>query len=188
MRRDQLEHLIRAAAAVTNEAEIVVLGSQSILGALPNAPEIFLVSDEADLYPLHRPELAELIEGSLGELSLFHEQFGYYAQGVGPETAVLPAGWQQRLVRVQSHATGDSVGHCLDLHDLAASKLAAAREKDRDFVSAMLEYGFIQMDLLVERIMAMPLPPDRRRELQTMAEGLATLSPPSSDVTQGPTL
>ena len=38
MRRTELEHLIRAAAAVTNEYEIVVLGSQSILSALPDAP------------------------------------------------------------------------------------------------------------------------------------------------------
>jgi len=39
MKRSQLEHLIRAAAAITNECEIVVVGSQSILGAVPAAPE-----------------------------------------------------------------------------------------------------------------------------------------------------
>ena len=98
MRRHELEHLIRAAAAVTNEYEIVVIGSQSILGAVADPPAALLQSMEADCYPLKQPELADLIDGAIGELSPFHERFGYYAQGVGPETAVLPAGWQDRLV------------------------------------------------------------------------------------------
>ena len=38
---------------------------------------------------MQRPELAELIEGAIGEGSPFHDQFGYYAQGVGPETAII---------------------------------------------------------------------------------------------------
>ena len=48
-----------------------------------------LVSLEADVYPRHYPERAELIEGSIGELSMFHETFGYYADGVGVHTATL---------------------------------------------------------------------------------------------------
>ena len=38
MTREELEHLIRAAADVTNEYEFVVVGSQSILGPIPNPP------------------------------------------------------------------------------------------------------------------------------------------------------
>ncbi|HSI58793.1 MAG TPA: hypothetical protein VLA16_14640 [Ideonella sp.] len=56
MNRQELEHLIRAAAAITNEYEIVVVGSQSILGAAPDAPAFLLQSMEADMYPLHHPE------------------------------------------------------------------------------------------------------------------------------------
>jgi hypothetical protein len=63
MRREQLEHLIRASASITNEYETVVVGSQSILGAYPDAPEILLESMEADLYPLNRPDLADVIDG-----------------------------------------------------------------------------------------------------------------------------
>ena len=73
MHRSDLEHLIRAAAAITDQHEIVIVGSQSILGAFPTAPEVLLASMEADFYPLHRPELADLIDGSIGELSPFHE-------------------------------------------------------------------------------------------------------------------
>jgi hypothetical protein len=63
-----------------------------------------------DIYPLHRPDSADVIDGAIGEGSHFEDAFGYYAQGVGPETAVLPAGWQNRLVRVQSPATRGAVG------------------------------------------------------------------------------
>lgn len=98
MRRNELEHLIRAAAAVTNQYEIVIVGSQSILGAVPTPPLSLTESMKADVYPLQRPDLADLIDGTIGENSPFHGCFGYYAQGVGPETAILPYGWQSRLV------------------------------------------------------------------------------------------
>jgi hypothetical protein len=98
MRRSELEHIIRAAAAISNQYEIMVIGSQSILGSVAEPPAALVESMEADIYPMQRPELAELIEGAIGEGSPFHDLFGYYAQGVGPETAVLPTGWQARLV------------------------------------------------------------------------------------------
>jgi len=131
MTRDELEHLIRASAAVTDQYEFVIVGSQSILGAIPNPDAVFTMSAEADIYPLTAPELADRIDGAIGEGSQFHETYGYYAQGVGPDTAILPSGWQQRLHRVQSAATNGRVGYCLDLIDLFLSKAAAGRDKDR---------------------------------------------------------
>ena len=105
MTRSELEHIIRAACAIAGDTELVIIGSQAVLGQFPNAPEELLTSTEADVFPKNRPERADLIEGSIGELSPFHETFGYYAQGVGPETATLPLGWQERLVVVRSAAT-----------------------------------------------------------------------------------
>ena len=55
MQREELEHLIRAVAAITDQYEIVIIGSQAILGAIPNAPAALLQSMEADMYPLLRP-------------------------------------------------------------------------------------------------------------------------------------
>ena len=163
MKRSELEHLIRSAAAITDQYEIVVIGSQSILGALPDAPDDLLRSMEADLYPLNAPELADLIDGSIGELSPFQDRFGYYAQGVGPETAVLPKGWENRLIKIQNQNqnTDLKIGYCLDTHDLAASKLAAARDKDREFVMSMIEHGFIVRETLCERLEGLPL--DRKQ-------------------------
>ena len=72
MTREQLEHLIRAAADIANTDEIVVIGSQAILGQFPDAPASMRISMEADVYPLNYPERADLIDGSIGELSPFH--------------------------------------------------------------------------------------------------------------------
>lgn len=95
MTRSQLEHVIRVAGMISDDDDIVVIGSQSILGSFPDAPAELLVSREADVYPRTYPERAELIDGSIGEGSPFEQEFGYYAHGVGPETAVLPEGWKE---------------------------------------------------------------------------------------------
>ena len=116
MNRPQLEHIIRASGDVTKQYEFIVVGSQAILGSLPNPQEIFTVSMEADIYPLASPELADQIEGALGEGSNFHQTHGYYAQGVGPETAVLPTDWMTRVHRVQNANTHERVGYCLDVN------------------------------------------------------------------------
>lgn len=161
MEREQLEHVLRAAAAITREDEFIVIGSQAILGALPNAPPELRLSREVDLYPLHRPELADLIDGALGEASHFDDTFGYYAQGVGPETAILPFGWKDRLIRVTGPNTRGATGWCLDPHDLVASKYAANREKDRVFCRNAIRHGIVSLDLLGERAERLPLPPER---------------------------
>ena len=49
MTREQLEHLIRAAAAITDDDAIVVIGTQAILGQFPEAPASMRASMEADL-------------------------------------------------------------------------------------------------------------------------------------------
>jgi hypothetical protein len=170
MRRKDLEHIIRAAAAITDQYEIVVLGSQSILGAIPDAPESILMSMEADIYPLHRPDLADLIDGAIGELSPFDGQFGYYAQGVDEGTAILPAGWKDRLIKIQNENTDQKIGYCLEPHDLAASKLAAGRDKDWPFVNALLEYKLIAAATLLLRIEQLPVEPEEKIRLTGWVE------------------
>jgi len=165
--RAQLEHIIRAAATIADDPEIVVIGSQSILGQFPDAPEELLTSNEADVFPRTHPERADLVEGSIGELSPFHETFGYYAQGVGTETAVLPRGWESRLVRVSGPGTMGATGLCLEVHDLLVSKYAAGREKDRTFVRAAIRHGLALEPVLLERLAEAPLPDARRQVLAT---------------------
>ena len=148
MKRSDLEHVLRASKGVTGEAEFIVIGSQCILGPHPDAPKILRQSLEADLYPKQRPELSELIEGSLGRYSQFNLTFGYYADGVSPQTATLPKGWETRLVKVCNENTGGAIGWCLEPHDLAYSKLAARREKDLAFVRELLRHHLARQTVL----------------------------------------
>jgi hypothetical protein len=46
--RAQLEHVIRASAAISGDDEIVVIGSQSILGQFPAPPPELCASNEAE--------------------------------------------------------------------------------------------------------------------------------------------
>ena len=157
MTREELEHLIRAAAEVTNEYEFVIIGSQSILGPIPNPPAELTMSMEADIYPMNAEEKADDIDGALGEGSHFHETYGYYAQGVDSTTACLPHGWKERLRRVQSSATNDRVGYCLDVIDLFMAKTAANREKDREFNIALMWHGYVSPQAAIDMVALMPV-------------------------------
>lgn len=166
MTREELEHIIRASADVTNQYEFVIVGSQSMLGPVPHPEEVFTVSMEADIYPLQAPELADQIDGAIGEGSQFHQTYGYYAQGVGPDTAVLPSGWMQRLHRIQSANTNDRVGYCLDVLDLFMAKAVAGREKDREFCMALFAHGYVTPAGVLELVPFMPLDSQQRRALR----------------------
>ena len=143
MKRSDLEHILRASKGITGESEFIVVGSQCILGPHPDAPRVLRHSMELDLYPKHRPDLSPMLDGTMGELSQFHQTFGYRADGVSPETATLPKGWETRLVKVSNENTGGAIGWCLDPHDLAYSKLAARREKDIAFVRELLRHDMV---------------------------------------------
>lgn len=166
MTREELEHIIRASGDITDQYEFVIVGSQSILGAVPRPEDVFTVSMEADIYPLQAPELADRIDGAIGEGSQFHQTYGYYAQGVGPETALLPEGWINLVHRVQSAATNQRVGYCLDLPDLFMSKAAAGRDKDREFCTAMLAHRYVKPEQVLDLVAAMPLDDGAQRRLK----------------------
>jgi hypothetical protein len=161
----QLEHVLRAGGSITGCREIVVIGSQALLASFPAAPAELLVSMEVDCYPLDDPDRADLIDGSIGELSPFHETFGYYAHGVGPETALLPSGWKKRVVRVENERTAGIAGLCLSPADLAVSKLLAGREKDVEFVRGMVKAGVTTEAAI--RSLADELPTDQVSQLET---------------------
>jgi hypothetical protein len=162
MTRHQLEHAIRAACDVSGDSEVWVFGSQAILGEHPYAPEELRMSVEADIAPRNVPERVIDIDGALGELSMFHDTHGFYVHGVPIESAVLPYRWEDRTYRLQNANTRSFIGWCVEGHDLAASKLAAFRDKDRDFVRVLLVKGLIDAGVLLERVEAMEVEPALR--------------------------
>lgn len=152
MQRTQLEHIIRAASSITGAQELVIIGSQALLGQFPEAPSDLVKSIEADVFNLVNAADADLIEGSIGEGSPFHQTFGYYAHGVARETAVLPAGWMARLVAIRGPNTGGATGLCLEVHDLAVSKLVAGRDKDLEFIKALLRHKLAIVETVRRRL------------------------------------
>lgn len=166
MKRSELEHVIRASSAIAEDQEIIVIGSQSILGQFPNPPPELLHSLELDVFPKNRPERSIVIDGAIGEQSAFHHTFGYYAHGISPETATLPANWQSRLIAVCNENTRGATGWCLEVHDLAASKLVAGREKDLEFITALLRHQMIDPNTLESRLDTLKLDPSRIQSLQ----------------------
>ena len=157
MNRTQLEHIIRAASQISDDTEIVVIGSQAIHALDIALPAIAFLSQEADIYPLNYPERADDIDGAIGELSAFHQTHGYYAQGVSAQTAILPNGWEDRLVRLSNPNTGGATGLCLDVHDLVLSKYAAGREKDLAFNQAVVRHGCVTKKKLTALLRTLPV-------------------------------
>jgi hypothetical protein len=170
MKRSELEHIIRAAGSIANDSEIVVIGSQSILGQFPDAPASLLMSAEADVFPMHHPQLSDLIDGSIGEGSPFHEMYGYYAQGVDDKTATLPSGWRERLVRINNPNTIGVTGLCLEVHDLAISKYVAGRDKDREFTRELAKQGMTERATLIARERETDLPAELRKVVKARIE------------------
>lgn len=159
MNREQLAHVVRAAANVAGVDDVVVLGSQAVLATIDDRdlPHEVTRSIEADIaidyeiarvsLGVDRAELALLIEGSLGEGSQFHATHGYYAEGVELEVAVLADGWRERLVPLVSEtASGPKVGWCLSVPDVWIAKAAAGRTKDYEFCQALVVAGLVGRD------------------------------------------
>ncbi len=159
MTRAQFEHAVGAAGAVLGVREVLVIGSQAIHGSVTDAlPVEAARSVEVDVAVPGDVDgrFADLLDGSIGEASMFHETFGYYAQGVVESTARLPEGWRDRLVSFETPGTRGVTARCLELHDLWISKAVAGREKDREFCDALLARGLVAPATLRERLHTVP--------------------------------
>jgi len=156
VKRAEFEHAIRAAGAVLGVREVLVIGSQalhaSVEGDLPPEASRSVEVDIAAIGGDPEGRMADLIDGSIGEASMFHATFGYYAQGVVETTAVLPAGWRERLVRFETPGTNGVTAWCLEPHDLWVSKAVAGRPKDLEFCRALLARALVGAERLRERL------------------------------------
>jgi hypothetical protein len=171
--RAQLEHAIRAACTVADDEELWVVGSQAVLGQFPAAAPELRQSIEVDVIPKNRPEQADLIDGSLGELSQFHETHGFYVHGISLDGVVLPTGWKKRCINVKNENTRKNAGLCLEAHDLATSKLAAGRDKDKAFVRTMLRLDMCRARTLLSRLKNTKLDAEKRQLMETWIRMIA---------------
>ena len=163
MTREQLAHVLRAVSQIAGDPDVLVIGSQSILGSYPEdaLPPEATGSMEVDTAFLSDPgeTKSDLVDAMIGELSNFHNEFGYYPQGVSVNTGVFPAGWRDRLVAYETASTAPGRGLCLEPHDCVLGKLVRFEEKDRDFAAALVKEGLIGLAILDDRLETLPAPP-----------------------------
>ena len=176
MTRDELEHAIRAACDVSGDTDVYVFGSQAILGQFPDAPDALRQSAEVDIAPVHAVDMVDIIDANLGELSTFQEAFGFYVHGVSIDAAVLPNGWERRAIAVRHANANNATGWCVEVHDLAASKLVAFRDKDREFVRVLMAEELVNARKLLLRISQLPaidrLPDELRATILNWVKGI----------------
>jgi hypothetical protein len=79
-------------------------------------------------------------------------------------------------VKIQNEGTRRYIGYCLDPYDLAASKLAAGREKDAAFVEGLLRHRIVTVEQLLERIQLLPVDAERRGRLELQVTSFGKLS------------
>lgn len=169
MRRDQLEHAIRAACQIAGLTEVIIVGSQAILGTYTEDQLPFYAtrSVEIDVLPItddtgEIARLADEIEGAAGEFSPFEQAHGFSIDGVDLQTSALPDGWRDRLVKVQNENTAapsgepQFIGWCLDKEDLCVAKLCALREKDQNFVDALIAADLVDPQVIATRLVTVP--------------------------------
>lgn len=157
MNRVELELAIITAAQAIGHDQVLVMGSQAILGSFDEyqLPERATASQEVDIAPLEdddRESLATKIDAAAGEWSPFDQSHGFYIQGVSVRTAYLPEGWATRVIEVRPHAHPGIGGLCLEAHDLCAAKMARNDQKDREFVAALVAAEIISTEKLLSRI------------------------------------
>jgi hypothetical protein len=155
MKREEFEHAIRAVGSILGTSDLLVIGSQALHASIDGElPEAALRSVEVDVAVFGDADgsKADLIAGSIGEASMFHETFGYYADGVTETTAVLPRGWRERLIPFETPATGGAIAHCLEPHDLWIAKAIAHRAKDLEFCDALVERKIVDLPILSSRL------------------------------------
>ncbi|EGF30226.1 converved hypothetical protein [Oxalobacteraceae bacterium IMCC9480] len=166
MKKSEVEHVLRAAAAIVGDNEFIIIGSQSLHGKYPDLADEILKSQEVDLLSKNKMDKTDFLN-VIGMDSTFHETFGYYADPVDAHTATLPKHYRNRLVHLKQEGSGVSVkAYCLEPHDLVVAKLAAGRDKDHVFIRALLARKLINAETIRLRL----------RETRVSSEKMASMT------------
>lgn len=152
MNRQQLEHIVRAASAISYSDVVTVFGRAAIHGEHPELPAELCESMVAEVETIGIPEYMALIDATLGQGSAFHRMFGYYAHGLFGVSRDLPEDWTWRTTLFATRAMGGAIVRCMEVHDVAAWVPARGREDDVAFVGAMLRHGLVTAALVKQRI------------------------------------
>ena len=144
---EDLVETVRAIARLFKADTVFIIGSQSILLSWPDAV-VLRTSGEIDAYPGNARiwevaqkgldpeyplEASEEINALFGQGSDFHQEHGFYIDGVDENTARLPSDWTSRAIDRKVDVDGRqvlAVAPCPE--DVIVSKLARLSEKDKE--------------------------------------------------------
>jgi Nucleotidyltransferase of unknown function (DUF6036) len=122
-------------------------------------PADMTITKEIDIYAPHADDIesiSEMIDANIGQGSKFHDEFGYYGDGVSPTTAKMPNDWQARAVEYRGAGAPDVAAIVPEENDVALAKLAAWRDKDQDWLARGVNYGVLSLKAMVTRLDRMP--------------------------------
>jgi len=170
-----LIHLIGAVKGLVQPQSLLILGSSSLLaldGSLGDEGQPLEITMDVDLLVVPcDPGAADVLHEAVGENSMFHREFGVYADILNPDIAeTLPAGWQNRIVPF----AGFSDVKCLEAVDLALVKLSLGRKKDMALVNALVKKGLITVPAIRERYQQVPM---NENQLYTVGKNLNAIQP-----------
>lgn len=177
LRRDDIDHILRAAASITNHRRFVVIGTGAVIIAARHIPAAMMLTPEIDLYAdgLADPEpVSDLIDATIGHGSMFHRTFHYYGDGVSPNTAIMPVDWRVRATEY-TPSDGSATAICPSADDIAIAKLSAWRDKDRDWLRDAVQSGIVNLSTVATLLQAAlpagaPDAPELARRLRVLAE------------------
>ncbi|CAN5296675.1 hypothetical protein BH20ACI1_BH20ACI1_05120 [soil metagenome] len=150
MRKQNLFELTAEVTKIIGELPIIV-GSQAIFAVTDFPPEIVQKSVECDFLLLKESaKLRPKLDEKLGVFSKHQQETGFYADILGLATVVLPDGWENRLTELKDE-NEKVLAFCVEIHDIAISKLMAGREKDFKFLQTAFESDYLQIEIFLER-------------------------------------
>lgn len=126
----------------------MLVGTGAVIATAKHIPVAMMLTEEIDIYADGVDDadaISDLIDASIGHLSQFHRTFGYYGDGVGPKTAMMPLDWRMRSIEYKT-PDGLAIAICPSADDIAIAKLCAWREKDQAWLREALRSGIVKAD------------------------------------------
>ena len=172
LRKENIDHILRAAAAITNQSSFVLIGTGAVIATARHIPAVLMMTPEIDLYVEgdETEMFSDLIDATIGQGSIFHRTFRYFGDGVSARTAIMPRDWRSRAV---IYTTADKTVRalCPSADDIAVAKMCAWREKDVSWLGEAFASRIVRVER-VESLLGRGLPPEApdeselRRRLQ----------------------
>jgi hypothetical protein len=149
VRREDLRRLFARARELCGETDYVVMGSLAVLGHAGVVPVRMAASIDVDAFTRRDPARIFDLAPALGQGSPFELEHGYYLDPISPRVATLPAGWDERLTRIELEAR--LAVWFLEPNDVAVSKYARLEPRDRAWIRPGLQAGVLSLATLDAR-------------------------------------